>query len=69
MERYEETEYNAPGNPSAMQTLPPDEKLKPAEKLRLRYLTGQDEDPNAPVDHSHFYGGGMKTRGARGSDD
>ncbi len=29
----------------------------PADKLRLRYLTGQDDDPSAPVDPDAWEGG------------
>jgi hypothetical protein len=44
--------------PNAVQSLGPDQgrKLTNAEKLRLGYLTGQEEDPDAPRE-TGFMGG------------
>lgn len=58
MAKETETEYSGTvPTANSVQDLGPNErKLSPSEKLRLGYLTGQDQDPVAPAKSGFFYG-------------
>lgn len=52
-----ETEYaGRVPNPNTVRKLDDPKLLKNSERLRLGYLTGQEEDPDAPRKPSFFYG-------------
>ena len=58
MADYTETEYagKVPTRNSVQSLGPNDRKLSTSERLRLRYLTGQDEDPEAMPKREFFAG-------------
>lgn len=52
-----ETEYSGKNGPNSVTELGPNgRKLSSSEQLRLGYLTGQEEDPNAPYKDGFFNG-------------
>ena len=51
-----ETEYKGTVPTSNTVTPQPAKLLSPSEKLRLGYLTGQEDDTEAPRDPAHMHG-------------
>lgn len=58
MPKYTDTEYTGkvPTRNSVTDLGPDERKLSPDEKLRLGYLTGQEDDPNAKEKRGFFSG-------------